>query len=195
MFEGIDTVVLHDELALDDMLSCAWQALSEPLSIAVRSRYAEINTRVLQAAFAFDDQVAGDKSDDPVPQAADLVRLDAKLNLLIDMVGRLLIQNYPRPPLTSVRFNIRGATWSPANVDECQLNSTGTFEVYLQDYLVDPLRLIGTVTSRTAHRVDLKFEQSPEAIASLLEKYIFRRHRRKVADVKKPTASVVRRSR
>src|SRR5262249_15935086 len=152
--------------------------------IATENRYAETNLRVLQSALALDEQATIDLMDNPSPQSADIARLDAKMNLLLDMVGRLLAQSQPRPPALQIRFNIHGAPWTCADGHPFKMHSDGVFEIHLNDCLVDPLRMIGRVVGSSDDSIDLEFDATTEAIANLLEKYIFRRHRRQVADAK-----------
>ena len=48
------------------------------------------NLRVLQACDALEEHGQTEKSDDESPHSADLMRLDFKLNLLLDLAGQLL---------------------------------------------------------------------------------------------------------
>ena len=50
----------------------------------------ERNLRVLQACDALEEHGQIEKSDDESPHSADLMRLDFKLNLLLDLAGQLL---------------------------------------------------------------------------------------------------------
>jgi len=188
MFDGTSTVVLYDELALDASLPFAWRPSAESLSLG-QSRHVETNLRVLQACLALDDQTSGDKGDDPAPQAADLARLEMKVNLLLDMVGRLLVQTQPRPQPLPLRFNARGASWKGQNVSTTAVSvgDKGVFEIYIHDSLVDPLRVLGRVMRSTQDgTVEVQFDRSSDAIVNLIDKLVFRRHRRRIADVRNP---------
>lgn len=184
MFEGVDTVVLQNELALEDELPFVWRPAPVPLAAHIHSRYFETNSRVLLACLALDDQPQVEKPEDQA-QGAELARLDMKLNLLLDLVGRLLVQNQPRPTPAWVRFNAKGALWKPAVGDVAvKAGETGVFELYLHDCL-DPLRLVGRVALSDAEGVEVRFDRGPDAITNLIDKLTFRRHRRRIADVRK----------
>jgi hypothetical protein len=184
MYEGVDTVVFQDELAIEDELPFVWRPISLPLSPATQSHYSEGNARILQVCMALDDQTPAKKVDDP-PQAAELERLDLKLNLLLDLVGRLLLQNQPRPSPARVRFNARGAVWKfNGAVAAAKLGESGIFEVYLHNCLVEPLRLCGCVHRADQSGVEVRFDRGPEIVGNLIDKFTFRRHRRRVADVR-----------
>jgi hypothetical protein len=182
MYEGIDTLVLHDELALEDSLPFAWKA-----GAVSSQRCAETNLRVLQACLALDDQANVDNPDEATPQSLEFARLDSKLNLMLDMLGRLLAQNQLRPPAARLRFNVRGGEWQATNLGNAAHAAPGTagvLEVYLRDCLSDPLRLAGHVESVTNDtRLSARFDPQPEAVANLLSKFIFREHRRRVAQI------------
>ena len=49
MYEGLDTVVLYEELAYEDVLPVAWKKLPEPFDPALIGSFADRNLRVLQA--------------------------------------------------------------------------------------------------------------------------------------------------
>jgi len=120
------------------------------------------------------------------PYAADIMRLDLKINLLLDMVGQLLAANRPRPPAVPVRFNALGGMWrGTAPLPEA--GQQGVAEIYLHDCLAQPLRLPGRVTNVTPDgQVKVRFAPVGESVADLIEKLAFRRHRRQIAGSRQP---------
>jgi hypothetical protein len=186
MYEGVDTVILYEELAYSDVVPLAWQPLKKPLALEEQGQLADRNLRMLLAYTALEEHGQVDKADDNSPNAADILRLDMKMNLLLDLVGRLLIASQPRPQATHVRFNAMGAVVKLEG-QTLQLGDEGILEIYLKDCLVEPLRLIGRIANTTPDgRYKIKFTHPGEALANLIEKLAFRRHRRQVADSKKP---------
>jgi hypothetical protein len=188
MYEGIDTTVLYDELAYKDVLPLHWQALAAPLAVEVANQYADRNLRVLQACTALEEQGQIEKADDNSAHAVDILRLELKVNLLLDLVGRILIANQPRPSAAPIRFNALGASWR-ADGPQPAAGDMGVLELYLKDCLVEPLRLSGRVQQvSAAGDVKLKYDYPGEAVANLIEKLAFRRHRRQIADQRQPRA-------
>lgn len=183
MFDGSDTVVLHNELAYEEVLPVNWAPLAGPLDAAVAASFTERNVRLLQALAAIEDHGVSDKPDDSGP---DLTRLDFKINLLLDLVGQLLVANRPRPARVAIRFNAQGAVWqAPGPLPPA--GAQGMVEIHLRDFLAEPLRLVGTLTGVSAEgEVKVRFAPVGEAVADLLERLIFRNHRRQVAGIRQP---------
>lgn len=186
MYEGADTVVLYEELAYHDVLPVLWRVQPASVDPAVSASFAERNLRVLQACAAIEEHVAVELQDESSPHAADLLRLDFKLNLLLDLVGQILVANRPRPPAVPIKFNAVGAVWRGAPPLP-EAGTQGTAEIYIRDCLAEPLRLTGRITSVTPDgQIKARFNPPGESIANLIEKLAFRRHRRKIAEVRQP---------
>src|SRR5579863_4561820 len=112
MFDGADTVVLYEELAFQDVLPVLWRTSAGPLDPDAAASLAERNLQLLQAWDAMQEHgPLLEKPDDNSPYAADLMRLERKMNLLLDLVGQILATNRPRPTPAAVRFNALGAVW------------------------------------------------------------------------------------
>ncbi len=181
MFDGADTVVLYEELAFQDVLPVQWRASPGALDADTAASLAERNLQVLQAWDAMGEHGPVEKPDENSPYAADLMRLERKMNLLLDLVGQILATNRPRPAPTSVRFNALGAVWR-GTPPLPEAGAQGILEVHLHDCLAQPLRLPGRVTNVTPDgNVKARFLPLGETIADLIEKMAFRRHRRQIA--------------
>ncbi|MGH8171333.1 MAG: PilZ domain-containing protein [Steroidobacteraceae bacterium] len=181
MFDGADTVVLYEELAFQDVLPVLWRASPGALDADAAASLAERNLQVLQAWDAMGEHGPVEKPDENSPYAADLLRLERKMNLLLDLVGQILAANRPRAAPTSVRFNALGAVWR-GTPPLPEAGAQGILEVHLHDCLAQPLRLPGRVTNVTPDgNVKARFLPLGETIADLIEKMAFRRHRRQIA--------------
>lgn len=185
MYEGVDTIVLFEELAYEDLLPTAWRGSSTPITDLAKRSFIERNVKMLQACTALEEHGQPEKSDERAPHHADIVRLDMKVNLLLDLVGKIMIANNPRPDAMPVRFNALGAVWQHKGTLPT-IGNYGVLELYLRDCIVEPLRLSGRVSAVSAEgRVQVKFDNCSEAVADLLEKLAFRRHRRQVAGARR----------
>jgi hypothetical protein len=186
MYEGVDTIILHDELAYQDTLPVAWQPLLAPLDPIAIASLTDRNVKTLQVCATIEEAGAVDKQDEKSPHAADLQRLEVKVNLVLDLMGQILAASNPRPRPTPVRFNALGAQWRSAQPHP-QVNTQGILEIYLRDCLAQPLSLIARIASVTPEgQVKATLVPPGEATADLIEKLAFRRHRRQVAGVRQP---------
>jgi len=180
MFDGRDTTVLYDKLAYDDLLPVLWRPLDAPVSEVIAQRLAETNLRVLQACDALEEHGKTEKPDDESPHSADILRLDFKLNLLLDLVGQLIAASQPRARALSIRFNAMGAHWQP--VEPLAVGANGILEITLKDLLVQPLHLPAQIVAGApAGQTRARFLSLGETVADHIEKLVFRRHRRKIA--------------
>jgi hypothetical protein len=180
MFDGRDTIVLFDKLAYEELLPVLWRPLGEPVGDMAAQQLAEGNLRVLQACDALEEHGKTEKPDDESPHSADIMRLDFKLNLLLDLVGQLLAASQPRARQLPIRFNAMGATW-PA-VEPLAAGAHGILEITLKDLIVQPLHLPAEIVGVTpGGETRARFLALGETVADHIEKLVFRRHRRKIA--------------
>src|ERR1700704_6108470 len=187
MYDGADTVVLYEELAFQDVLPLVWRPMATAIDRELTASFDERNLRLLQAWDAMEEHTPIDKQkSEDAPYAAEIMRLDLKINLLLDLVGQLLAANRPRPASAPVRFNALGAMWrSTGTLPEA--GEQGIAEIYLRDCMAEPLRLAGRVTNVTPDgHIKVKFLPMGEAVSDLIEKLAFRRHRRQIAGARQP---------
>jgi len=190
MYEGLDTIVLYEELAYEDVLPVTWQPVSDEFDPVTLGSWSDRNLRVLQALAALDETGKIEKPDENSPHAADLMRIELKLNLLLDMVGALLTSSHPRPQTSPIRFNALGAIWQASSAFRAQAGEQGILEIHVRDCVAEPLRLPSRIIAVTPDgRVKLRFIPLADHVADLMEKLAFRKHRRQVAGARQPKKS------
>jgi hypothetical protein len=118
-------------------------------------------------------------------RGAELVRIDAKLNLLLDLVGRFLVHQQALPAPVPVSLGARGLEWTERDGPSSD-SSELLVELFLDAEIPRPLELLTRVRSRTTGpdglvTVQAHFELLDEALEDALERYIFREHRRSIA--------------
>ena len=188
MYEGVDTVVLHNELAYEDVLPVGWRPLARAPELATVTTMTERNVRILHVCATIEEQGPVEKAEEKSLHSADLLRLEVKMNLVLELMGQLLAAQQLRPPVTPVRFNALGAVWQSATPP--RNGEQGLLDIYLRECLAQPLTLIANVTHVTPEgKVRVTFTPPGEATADLIEKLAFRRHRRHVAGVRQPRRS------
>lgn len=146
----------------------------------------EDNSRFLKALAALSE--GAPEAGEELPQtAAELQRLDLKLNLLLEIVGELLANQRTLPAPTKVRLGHTGIEWL---AEDCPPSGAHVcIEVYLRSELPSPLKFHGVAvltdaeagSASTSRRVQVRFAGLNPALQDDLEKFIFRRHRRSIA--------------
>ena len=188
-FEGIDTIVLYDQMAYEDCRPVSWQSLATAPSLATIATLTDRNLKALQVCAATELHSAADAVDEKLPFAIELHRLDTKLNLVMDVLGQLLAASVAMPPATVTRFNALGACWQNLG-EKPVVGSQGLLKIYLQECLAQPLTFVAHITSvGDDGLVRAQFTPPGEATADLIEKLAFRRHRRQVAGVRQQRRS------
>lgn len=180
MTDNADTVVLYEELAFQDVLPVLWRPAPGPPGPETLASLSERNLQILQTCEALTDQ-GWVELEDNSPLATELQRLDRKLTLLLELVGQILTTNRPRPAPVAVCFNAHGAAWRAAGPAPA-VGTAGILEIYLHECVAQPLRFPSTVATATAAGdIKVRFLPLEDALAALIAKAAFRRHRRQIA--------------
>lgn len=186
MFEGVDTIVLHNELALHDELPLSWEPATVRFDTFTLHGMDEANISLLLACIAVEEQPLRDKNEELTPLAHELARLDYKINLALQLLGRLVSDNKP-VEARSIRFNALGAEWQmPA--PQPQVGAQGTLSVRLRGSLPQMLNFAAEITSADGFEVSARYLHLSELSAELIQKLAFLRHRKEVADKRKSRA-------
>jgi atypical PilZ domain-containing cyclic di-GMP receptor len=176
---------LGDGLIFEDTLPIGWTpgALAE-------DRFARLNAdnqQLLTAYSTLDEVRVNDALKDESPAMVhELQRLDFKLNILLRITADLAMRQNGLPQTHKVRFSSLGLEW--AGNDAPPVDEIGLVVLYVNTVLPQPLRLPATVISTGTHKdaqvTQLQFTGLSESVVELIEKMIFRHHRRLVAGAK-----------
>ncbi len=156
---------------------------SEPLvwppSQAQLLSLAERNANTLAAIAALEERRA-DGGDDDSPLMQEMLRMDAKLTALVDIVNHLLVPTDTLPPRQSLRFNAVGALLPAALVPPG--------DALLLRLRFDLCRSMPLVLAARVERqfddgrVFVVFAPHGDVQSDAIERLVFRHHRRKVAE-------------
>lgn len=173
---------LLEGLVYEDRLALQWSTIEVKPDAIEKAALEDSNLEVLRTVFALGDYYA-EPVDEPASVAQELARLDFKLNLVLDLVGEVLSYYHELPPRIPVRLAAQGIQWEAAQAPPPQ--ALVSIELYLNARYPRALRLLGRVQSVTPLAQGLRsvvmFEDTGEAVQDLLEKIIFRHHRRSIA--------------
>ena len=141
--------------------------------------------QVLVADASLDEQRphTDKKTDEEHELAEDLQRVEFKVNVLIQLVARLLMREGDLPPVRSLRLHAHGIEWVLDGEDV--LPGVGVVSLHVSRYFPQPLklpgRIVGTHGDAEGTWLRFAFEGLTPSVTELLERLVFRHHRRLVA--------------
>ncbi|MGH8313992.1 MAG: PilZ domain-containing protein [Steroidobacterales bacterium] len=170
----------HDEMPLGFR---AIDAFPDELEL---TRLNAENHQILQIDASLEERHPVDAKDDDPVMRHELERLESKLNVIMQMLSRLLSRENVLPPDRKFRLAGDGIEWD--NDAALKVDSLGVVGLHISRTLPYPLQLPGKVVgchaSGAKFRVAFVFEGVAANVIELLEKMIFRHHRRAVADAR-----------
>ena len=174
---------LGDGLIFEELLPLAFSPgpLIEGLALA---RMNADNHQLLSAEASLDDVRVHEALKDESPALVhELQRLEFKLNILLRLTAELAVRNSALPPPQRSRLSSRGLEWFGDQAPTP--GGTGVMSAYINPALPQPFKVPCTVMAERmvdGQRVaQLQFNGLSDTVVDLLEKLIFRHHRRLVA--------------
>lgn len=144
----------------------------------------ERNARLLKALL-----LSQETHRDMSEETSDLMRVEAKLDLLLNMVSQLLQQQQSQATVEAdVVLWIEGVSWSVLAHPLPSIDQKLWLSLYIDAHLTQPLKLLVQVTA--VHQcdgqteVEAQFIGLDEQVMDLLGKFVFRQHRRLIAQQK-----------
>ena len=177
---------LGDGLIFEELLPVAWTpgVLAEGLQLA---RFNADNHQLLGAESSLDDVRVHEALKDESPALLhELQRLEYKVNILLRLTAELALRSSGLPAAEKIRMTSRALEWFGDH--STQADETGLLSVYINSALPQPLKIPAVVTGQRtadgARATQFRFVGLSDAVVDLLEKLIFRHHRRLVAGAK-----------
>lgn len=177
-----------DALACEEMRPAA---VLPALPDEGRRRAALIRAEALMRALAVVEESRADEVDDRNPVEQSVRRLEAKVDLLVGLVAGLLQRDQPADPTRLLQWSVRGvAIELPAAEASLVPGGGATFRVQPSDALPEPIllpvRVLAIEPSPAGRRIWLGFDEPGVALEDLLERHLFRVHRRAIAGTRRP---------
>lgn len=175
---------LEQALACEGLLPLGWEVRAE---LPSESRFAALNGANEALVRSCDGlEEPRRKLDDVNELGQELQRLDAKLDLILELLAEWL-QAPTLPPAVQVRFNAVGLCWEAEDLPEP--GSLLRLELHLCSRIPRPVILYGRVVrvhpvNGGGARAVIEFVGVSEGLADALERMVFRRHRREVAQLR-----------
>ncbi len=140
----------------------------------------------LLRALSLIEETGEAEREDADPRSGELARVEAKLDLVLALLGWVLRAQRPDLAPVALRWSRFGACVHAATAPSAH---TGLLRVALDPRLPQPLelpaRLIACEPEGEGVRLWLRFDRLDPALESALERHVFRRHRRAVAEARR----------
>jgi hypothetical protein len=178
--------ILGDGLVFEDVLPVTWLA-SAPPDMAQLARLNAENHQFLIADGSLEDLRSTEiLKDESVALVHELQRIEFKVDVLLRMVAALCARNSNLPAAQRIRLSAVGLEWFGAEAPPA--GSAGIVEIYVNRTLPQALKIPaivqGTRMAGETPVAQLHFKGLTDAVVDLIEKLIFRHHRRLVAVTK-----------
>lgn len=178
-FEIFDATVSYE-----DSVPLSWhlRGEDEPLHFAGLNVANEETLRILLLL----NEAMPDSGDEEL-RMPELQRLDLKINIVLDLVAQLITRATPLPQTYPIRIAATGLEWR--QTQPLAIGEQGIIEVYMDKKYPRPLRLavqVGAVEKVAEEfKISVRYEQVSELVKVLLEKVVFKRHRRHIAHIRR----------
>jgi hypothetical protein len=174
---------LGDGLVYEELLPLAWAPgpLADGLSLA---RLNADNQQLLAAEASLDEVRVHEALKDESPALLhELQRLEFKINILLRLTAEIAVRGSALPPPQRVRLTSQALEWFGERTPPAA--ETGLLALYINHALPQSVKIPCVVDSVRSmdglHVARLRFVGLSEAVVHLLDKLIFRHHRRLVA--------------
>ncbi|MEN5264146.1 PilZ domain-containing protein [Stenotrophomonas sp. TWI587] len=173
----------------DETLSCE---LALPAEFRIGSAVIRPGTAetLLRSVALVEDARSDDGHDDRSDATLQVQRLEAKLDLVMVLLGRLVRQSAQDLPLRPLRWSRRGIRIEQGMRTGAATGSQGVIRLQPCEWLPDHIDLPVVIVAEAAngagaHYLWLRFEGLSDALEMALERHLFRLHRRQIAEARR----------
>jgi len=177
-----------------DIVPLGWRVISrEELEFSNLSTQ-DANEEVLRFIATLDEFHVDAQDEHGSGAGSELGRIEFKINLLLDMVTRLVVRDTVMPESVPITLGSAGIEWVSATPP--QEGELLELSLYLHLKYPRPLKVIGEVKQvrspggiDRSYLIHLRYETMSDTVQSGLEKLIFRQHRRSIAQLRRGSRS------
>jgi atypical PilZ domain-containing cyclic di-GMP receptor len=174
---------LGDGLIFEESLPVTWTPGPQPDGLGFGRLNAD-NHQLLGAESSLDEVRVHEALKDESPALLhELQRLEYKVNILLRLTAELAMRSSGLPAPARVRLSSKGLEWFGDATPP--VGEAGLLSLYINPALPQPLKIYCVATSERMDAetrvAQLSFASLSEPVIDMLEKLIFRHHRRLVA--------------
>ena len=181
---GVEEALFDQTLACEAILPAGFV----PGTGAGQLQQAEALLRGLAQVEDLRGEDSGEEKRGELPLLAQ--RMDAKLDLMLVMIGRLVRQSAQALPARPLRWSARGLRQLlDPGIPAPAVDTPGVLRLQPSDWLPDDLELPALVTASAGDPAGLwlwlRFPALPAGLEEAMDRHLFRMHRRQVADARR----------
>jgi len=169
----------------DDTLSCDVVVPAQFIADATVQRSGS-SEMLLRSIALVEDSRSNEDADERNDSSAQLQRLEARMDLTLVLLGRLLQQSAPTLPALPVRWSRLGLRLDGVQSDSAVTGGSGVIRLqpaeWLPDFIELPVMVLAQAPSTAGSSLWLRLQPVSDALMSALERHLFRLHRKQVAD-------------
>ncbi len=182
---AMDPAATAEAELFDDVLSCDLVLPAQFLPGAEVKRPGA-SEMLLRSVAMVEDARTTDDGEERTDNSAQLQRLEARMDLVLVLLGRLLQDSIQAPASTALRWSRRGLRIDQAAPRAPEAGTTGVLRLQPAEWLPDqielPVTVLATAESVQGCQLWLRLDPVSEPLASALDKHLFRLHRKQIAD-------------
>lgn len=164
-----------------DRLPLTWELLPGPPSEGERHRLNRANEELLQNLLLLDEATQDIEEKEEGGGQEHIKRLEAKLDLLLSLVSEMMTTNGAQPEQYALTLGTRGLCVHTEKGIAQKEGALLRIRLYLNPQFPRPLDICGYLTAVQADGFTVTYCPFEESLQSLMDKYVFRQHRRAVA--------------
>jgi hypothetical protein len=172
----------YDGLAIEDIVPVAWEDADFSHSALLEHANDE-TARALQAIAVY-EEAPRSPTDDLIHMPSDSSRLEAKIDLLLSLVSKVVSERVGAPDSSAMILRNSSIEWQ-IGLMQVSRGASGIISIWMNPHIPLPLRLpcrIDNVIERNGHAwAQARFEYLAHNVSDGLGQVIFRHHRRQVA--------------
>jgi hypothetical protein len=175
---------LLENISFTDNLPIKWSVLAQLPSDGEMQRHYRDDEELLQNVLLSADVLSQDGDEEESDSAQEhFKRLEARLDLLLSLVTEMMSRNGNLPPAQAVTISGQGLCVQSGEAADNGINQQSLLkiELYLDPQFPRPLTLYAQPVDVQAHEFTVKFSPMESQLQDLLDKYVFRQHRRAIA--------------
>jgi Atypical PilZ domain, cyclic di-GMP receptor len=179
----LDGITYHDQLPF------AWEFHSQLPSEGELHRLNCANEELLQTLLVLDEPTLDSEEETEGMGHEHWRRLEGKLNILLSLVGEMLTADAALPATHALQLGVAGLCVQGVNASTPQPGHILKVSLFLDPKFPRPLQLFAHVLEVNEKSFTLVYSALDAPVQDLLDRYVFRQHRRAIASSRKQATS------